>query len=326
MTDRVKELLDLLVNGDRGGLARCITLLESRRPIDEADQISLLQACDDIIATRPGISQRVAFTGPPGVGKSSLINRYGLRLIRDGHRVAVLAIDPTSKRTGGSILGDKTRMADLSRHENAFIRPSATSGHLGGTAETTREAILVCEAAGYDRILVETVGVGQSEHDVSQVVDLVVFVTMARSGDGLQGIKRGILEMVDLVAVNKAEDDGRQAALNHARELGSALKLLRGAPAPACIPTSAISGLGVDELSNLIDRLLSELVDNGSLDEQRQNQRIQWFEMALNALLQRRIRDLPEWKTHHARLKDEVTDGTKTPYAAARELLERLAL
>lgn len=326
MTDRVKDLLEKLAEGDRGALARSITLLESSLPADDADRVALLQGCDEIKASRPDTSYRIAFTGAPGVGKSSFINRYGCHLVEGGHRVAVLAVDPSSNRTGGSILGDKTRMAELSRMPDAFIRPSPSSGHLGGTAETTREVALVCEASGFDRIIVETVGVGQSEHHVSQVVDIVVFLTMAGSGDGLQGIKRGILETVDVVAVNKADGNGLAAAKEHARELKGALSLLRGKDAPECVPTSALSGLGIDTLSERVDRLLHQRTDDGSLLERRRVQRMQWFEAAIVDHLQRRLQARPDWGTHHDALIDKVVSGAIAPYAAAREFLDRLGL
>ncbi|MGA0256191.1 MAG: methylmalonyl Co-A mutase-associated GTPase MeaB, partial [Rhodothermales bacterium] len=176
------------------------------------------------------------------------------------------------------------------------------------------------------RIIVETVGVGQSEHHVSQVVDLVVFLTMAGSGDSLQGIKRGILETVDLVAVNKADGNGLAAAKEHARELKGALELLRGKEAPECVPTSALSGLGIDVLSELVDRLLHQRTDDGSLLERRSVQRRQWFEAAIVDHLQRRLQARPDWGTHHEALLDKVVSGATAPYAAARELLDRLGL
>jgi len=326
MSERVKELLEPLAEGDRGALARCITLLESTRPADDADRNALLQGCDELSASRPTPSWRIAFTGAPGVGKSSLINRYGKLLVDAGHHVAVLAIDPSSDRTGGSILGDKTRMADLAREERAFIRPSPTSGYLGGTAERTREAMLVCEAAGFDRIIVETVGVGQSEHHVSRIVDAVVFLTIAGSGDGLQGIKRGILETVDLVAVNKADGTGLDPAKQHARELKGALELLRGQEAPACVTTSAVTNQGVTGLAEHIDRLLTGRQRDGSFLEKRQGQREQWFEAAIMDHLQRRLHGRPDWDTHHTALLKDVRHGQRTPYAAARDFLDRLGI
>lgn len=326
MTLRVNRLLEELRDGKRGALARSITLLESRRQQDDDDRVALLQGCDDLLARRDQSTRRMAFTGPPGVGKSSLINLYGVDLVRKGHRVAVLAIDPSSESTGGSILGDKTRMPDLAREANAFIRPSPSSGHLGGIAEATREAVLVCEAAGFDRVIIETVGVGQSEYRVSGIVDAVVFLTMAGSGDGLQGIKRGILETVDVVAVNKSDGDGEQAALEHARVLKGALGLLRGTDAPECITTSAVTSDGLVNLSESIDALLLRREERGLLSQRRAHQRDQWFEDALMALLERRLRSQSEWTQHHDALQQAVRSGEMTPYAAAREFVARMGL
>lgn len=324
MTDRVERLLEQLAQGERGALARSITLLESRRPHDDDERVALLQGCDTILSNHTRPARRLAFTGPPGVGKSSLINWYGLDLVESGHRVAVLAIDPSSEQTGGSILGDKTRMPELSREANAFIRPSPSSGHLGGVAEATREAVLVCEAAGFDRIIIETVGVGQSEYRVSRLVDAVVFLTMAGSGDGLQGIKRGILESVDIVAVNKADGAGQQPALDHARELKSALGLLRGHDAPECITTSAMTREGLTQLSVAVDALLHSREKEGVLDSRRKRQRKEWFEEALIQLVERRLRSRPEWTDHHDALEESVCSGELTPYAAARAFVDRM--
>jgi LAO/AO transport system kinase len=324
MTTRVKDLLEQLQNGQPGALARSITLLESRRAADEADRMALLQGCDEVVDSSHKSSLRLAMTGAPGVGKSSLINHYGMWLIEHGHRVAVLAIDPSSERTGGSILGDKTRMPDLARENNAFIRPSPASGHLGGIAEATREAALVCEAAGFDRIIVETVGVGQSEHKVSRLVDAVVFVTMAGSGDGLQGIKRGILETVDVVAVNKADGSGLKVAGDYARELGGALKLLRGSQAPECMTTSALQNTGIDNLASAVESLLLARQNDGSLSDNRAHQRVAWFEEAIAAQLIGRLRSHDDWKKHHDALLQSVGAGDIAPYAAARDFLRRV--
>ncbi|MBY0406872.1 MAG: methylmalonyl Co-A mutase-associated GTPase MeaB, partial [Rickettsiales bacterium] len=188
-----------IIQGDRASLARGITLVESTRPDHQAEAQELLTS----LMPRTGQSVRIGITGVPGVGKSTFIEAFGLHLIEQGHKVAVLAVDPSSARTGGSILGDKTRMSRLSQHESAYIRPSPTSGSLGGVARRTREAMLLCEAAGYDVILVETVGVGQSETEVSQMVDMFMLLLLPGSGDELQGIKKGIVEMADLIVVNK---------------------------------------------------------------------------------------------------------------------------
>ncbi len=321
----VQELIEGLKSGNRGALARSITLLESRKESDSASRRRLLEACEELTQRQAEPTRRVAFTGAPGVGKSSLINRVGVQLIASGHQVAVLAIDPSSGKTGGSILGDKTRMVDLARDERAFIRPSPTAGHLGGIAEATREAILVCEAAGYDRIIVETVGVGQSEHQVSSLVDLVVFLTIAGAGDGLQGIKRGILESADLVAVNKADGEARQSSEDHARELSGALKLLRGhESAPEVLLTSATTGHGVDSLSDALNTCIAELEGNGTFDARRRQQRLQWFDDATMSILLRQLQSREDWSEMKNTLLQEVKSGQRTPYAAAAEWVHRV--
>lgn len=327
MTDRIKALLEGLArddHSDRGSLARAITLLESRRPEDRDERNALLDGCDRLIARRNQSSVRVAITGAPGVGKSTLINHLGMRMISGGHRVAVLAVDPSSEVTGGSILGDKTRMAELSREERAFIRPSPTSGHLGGVSVATRETILVCEAAGYDRIIVETVGVGQSEYQVSHLVDAMVFVTMAGAGDGLQGIKRGILESVDLVAVNKADGENRDRSDSHARELHGALKLLRGDAAPACITTSSLSQDGIEPLAVALEKLIRELQASGRFESTRTAQQKRWFDEAVRTMLNQELHARPAWKVNYDRLSAEVQQGALTPYQAAEALIAEL--
>src|ERR687898_1279317 len=211
-------------SGDRAALARAITLMESRRPDHREAARALLQA----LMPSTGKAVRVGITGVPGVGKSTAIDTLGSMLTEQGHKVAVLAVDPSSARSGGSILGDKTRMARLSVDRNAFIRPSPTSGTLGGVAQATRESMVVVEAAGYDVVLVETVGVGQSEIAVAEMVDSFLFLTLARTGDQLQGIKRGILEIADVIAVNKADGPAAGDARKAARELAGAIRVLRG--------------------------------------------------------------------------------------------------
>jgi LAO/AO transport system kinase len=320
----VKEILEGLDRGKRASLARAITMLESRRPQDREHQLGLLDGFERLIAQKGHSSVRIAVTGAPGVGKSTLINQLGLWFISQGHRVAVLAIDPSSEATGGSILGDKTRMDDLSREADAFIRPSPTSGHLGGVAIATRQAILACEVAGFDRIIVETVGVGQSEYQVRHLADAVLLVTIAGAGDGLQGIKRGILESVDLVAVNKADGERREWAENHARELSGALNLLRGHDSPLCIPTSAISAHGVQSLFARLDDVVHGMHESGKFESQRQTQRIRWFNETIRHLVDLELKQRASWNEHEKKLRDQVEDGTTTPFRAAAALIDTL--
>src|SRR4051795_353991 len=224
MTSPVSELAAAIRGGDRAALPRAITLVESTRP-DHREQAQQL-----LLELMPeaGTAMHVGITGVPGVGKSTAIEALGMSLIEQGHRVAVLAVDPSSTRTGGSILGDKTRMARLAVHPDAYIRPSPTSGTLGGVAKATRETVVLLEAAGYDVVLVETVGVGQSETAVANMVDTFVLLTLARTGDQLQGIKKGVLELADAIAVNKADGPHERDARSAARELAGALRLMHG--------------------------------------------------------------------------------------------------
>jgi len=317
----IAELFDAMTSGDRQALAKAITLVESKLAEDHTSRLRLLDLCH----ATPKESTRIAVTGAPGAGKSSLIEKLGLEMIGTSEAVAVLTIDPTSERTGGSILGDKTRMTDLSRQENAFIRPSPTSGVLGGVAEMTRETILLCESAGYTRIIVETVGVGQSETAVSHLVDVVLFVTIAGAGDSLQGIKRGILETADLVAVNKCDGSGEAASKLFASELSQALLLLRGQNAcPAVVKTSALSGLGVSELLTHMDTLVHDRRANGQFNSNRAEQRVKWFDDATAFLLEQHISSDNTLVQLRKELADRIQGDQANPYAAANELVSRI--
>ncbi|CAA9379993.1 MAG: putative periplasmic protein kinase ArgK and related GTPases of G3E family [uncultured Nocardioides sp.] len=242
----VPTLVEGIRAGRRAGVSRAITLVESSKPEHRVAARELLSALADAGTT----ATRVGISGVPGVGKSTFIEALGSRLTAAGHRVGVLAVDPSSVRTGGSVLGDKTRMARLSVDPNAFIRPSPSAGTLGGVARATTQAMLVLEAAGFDVVLVETVGVGQSEVTVAGMVDTFCFLTLARTGDQLQGIKKGILEIADVIAVNKADGDRQQEARGAARELAGALRLVRGRGewAPPVVTCSALDDVGVDEV------------------------------------------------------------------------------
>ena len=306
---------------ERSGLARAITLVESTR----ADHRDLAQQLLLRVLPDAGGSHRVGITGVPGVGKSTFIDALGMRLIEQGHRVAVLAVDPSSTRTGGSILGDKTRMSRLAVQENAYIRPSPTSGTLGGVARATRETIVLLEAAGFDVILVETVGVGQSEVTVANMVDCFTFLTLARTGDQLQGIKKGVLELADLVAVNKADGKHATDAKNAARELAGALRLIYSHDAiwkPPVLTMSAIEGTGLDEFWNTVLRHQQVLRDAGEFAEKRRKQQVDWTWTMVNDQLLRRLAQSPSVKAIRDDVESRVRDGSLTAALAAQELLD----
>jgi LAO/AO transport system kinase len=304
--------------GDRVALARAITLVESAKPEDQARAEMLL----DRLLPHTGSSVRVGISGVPGAGKSTLIDQLGLNLVAQGHKVAVLAVDPTSSRSGGSILGDKTRMGRLAAEPNAFIRPSPAGDSLGGVTKTTRETIALAEAAGHDVVLVETVGVGQSETAVANMVDVFVVVAIPGAGDELQGIKRGLLELADIIAVNKAEGDQIERANRAAMEYRTALHILSSGHDnwdPQVLTLSARDNNGLDELWTKIAERHAALKSSGALDERRSNQAAAWmreiFEQRLLAAFKGRRRAA----RHFQELEDKVRAGTMTPAAAAHE-------
>lgn len=316
----IDSVAEAVRNNERAGLARAITLVESTRTDhrDLAQQL-LLRLLPDA-----GGSHRVGITGVPGVGKSTFIDALGMRLIEQGHRVAVLAVDPSSTRTGGSILGDKTRMSRLAVQKDAYIRPSPTSGNLGGVARATRETIVLLEAAGFDVILVETVGVGQSEVTVANMVDCFTFLTLARTGDQLQGIKKGVLELADLVAVNKADGKHATEAQGAARELAGALRLIYPHDAvwtPPVLTMSAIEGTGLDDYWNTVLRHQQVLTDAGVFAEKRRKQQVDWTWTMVNDQLLRRLAQDPSVKAIRSDVETRVRDGSLTAALAAQELL-----
>lgn len=273
----VDDLARAVVDGSRPAVARAITLVESTHPDHRAKAHELLR----ILSPRTGQAFRVGISGVPGAGKSTFVDALGVKLIEEHqHRVAVVAVDPSSTRTGGSILGDRTRMANLANRPEAFVRPSPSAGHLGGVARATRESMLVLEAAGYDVVLVETVGVGQSEVAVAGMVDTFLMLQVARTGDMLQGIKRGILEMADVIAITKADGDNQAAARVAARELSIAMKLVtsenekRRAPVLTC---SSYTGEGLDEVWQAVLDHRAYLEEDGSLATRRQHQQRDWL-------------------------------------------------
>jgi LAO/AO transport system kinase len=308
--------------GHRAAVARAITLVESRRADHRAQAQELLVA----LLPDTGSAQRVGITGVPGVGKSTFIDQLGVDLLAAGHRVAVLAVDPSSGRTGGSILGDKTRMTRLAADERAFVRPSPSAGTLGGVARATRETMLVMEAAGYDVVLVETVGVGQSEYVVAEMVDTFLFLTLARTGDQLQGMKRGILELADVIAVNKADGEHLDASRRAARELSGALRMLRGAPGdwqPPVVTCSALTDDGLDEVWRHVQRHRDRLVARGELDAKRRRQLVDWTRAMVRDRLLARL-DTPAARPVVQEAEAAVLAGEMTPDQAAEKILGAL--
>ncbi|KAA2251188.1 methylmalonyl Co-A mutase-associated GTPase MeaB [Solihabitans fulvus] len=306
--------------GSRGVLARAITLVESTRADHRAQAQELLVE----LLPRAGGAHRIGVTGVPGVGKSTFIDALGSMLTEAGHRVAVLAVDPSSTRTGGSILGDKTRMARLAGDPAAFIRPSPTSGTLGGVTKATRESIVLVEAAGYDVVLVETVGVGQSEIAVANMVDCFLFLTLARTGDQLQGIKKGVLELADVVAVNKADGQHEQDARAAARELAGALRLLRVPDASWTTPVltcSGLTGTGLDAVWEQLRRHHETLSRTGELAERRRRQQVDWTWSMVRDQLLTRLREHPEVRALTPELERQVRDGELTATLAAERIL-----
>ena len=272
-----------------------------------------------------GNALRVGITGVPGVGKSTFIESLGMKLIAEGHKVAVLAVDPSSTRTRGSILGDKTRMANLSVNPDAYIRPSPTSGTLGGVARATREAIIVLEAAGFDVILVETVGVGQSEVTVAQMTDIFTFLTLARTGDQLQGIKKGVLEIAELIAVNKADGDHVRDAKRAARELNSALRMIQPHDAIWTTPVltmSGLSGTGVDKFWDEVQRHHKTMVDKGEFERRRADQQAEWTWSMVREELLARLTERDSVATVANSVIAKVKGGELTATLAAQEILD----
>ncbi|WP_329110803.1 methylmalonyl Co-A mutase-associated GTPase MeaB [Micromonospora sp. NBC_01699] len=301
-------------------IARAITLVESRRPDHRALAQQLLVA----LTPHAGNARRVGITGVPGVGKSTFIDALGSHLTAEGHRVAVLAVDPSSTRTGGSILGDKTRMTRLATDPAAFVRPSPTAGTLGGVAKATREAMVVVEAAGYDVVLVETVGVGQSETTVADMVDSFLLLALARTGDQLQGIKKGVLELADVIAVNKADGPHANDARVAARELAGALRLLRTGEAgwqPPVLTCSALEGTGLTEVWQQLVRHQESLRASGELAARRRNQQVGWLWAMVRTGLLDELREHPAVTALAPELERRVLDGSLTPTLAAERLL-----
>ncbi len=319
----IETLAQRVVAGERRALARAITLVESTRPDHRLQARALLER----IGPAGSVVRRIGLSGTPGVGKSTFIETMGMRLVDAGHRVAVLAVDPSSARTGGSILGDKTRMERLSRAPGAFVRPSPSLGTLGGVARRTREAIRLVEAAGYDTVLVETVGVGQSETMVAEMTDIFVLLLAPGGGDELQGVKRGIMEIADLIVVNKADGDMAAQAEATRSEYASALHLLRSrqgdAPGfPKALSASAVTGTGLDIVWAAVLELHRHRLEGGLLERTRAHQAVQ----AMRKALERAVIDLihrdPQMAKSMAMLEQQVSQGTLDPEEAAERLVD----
>jgi LAO/AO transport system kinase len=314
------SLLQGLQNGDRRALARAITLAESTRPDHRAEAEELLGA----VLARTGNSIRIGISGPPGAGKSTFIERFGLDGIARGQRVAVLAVDPASKRGGGAILADKTRMAELGRRPEAFIRPSSAGASRGGVARHTREAILLCEAAGFDAVIVETVGVGQAETAVAAITDMFVLILPPAAGDELQGIKRGIVELADLVLVNKADGELAEAAQRTAADYASALRLIRPALPEWEVPVrvvSALEGTGVAVVWDDVAHFRAALESAGLWSRRRHEQARAALWSEIDEGLIERFRTAPAVARSLTAVEQQVVAGEQTPNAAARALL-----
>lgn len=323
----IAALATAIRGGDRSALARAITVVESTRADHrrQAQQLlmELMQGTDSVGIAGPAM--HVGITGVPGVGKSTTIEALGMYLIEQGHRVAVLAVDPSSTRTGGSILGDKTRMARLAVHPDAYIRPSPTSGTLGGVTKATRETIVLLEAAGFDVILVETVGVGQSEVAVSSMVDTFVFLTLARTGDQLQGIKKGVLELADVIVVNKADGAHATEAKAAARELAAAIRLIYPMQTlwrPPVLTMSAMEGVGLVELWDTILKHRDILTAAGEFEARRRAQQVDWtWAMVRDSVLDQ-VHNHPGVKDIRAEVERQVRAGEITPALASQQILD----
>lgn len=319
-----KELVDALKKGDKTALSRAITIVESKALKHQSQAREILKR-----AFGPSDSIRIGITGIPGVGKSTFIEQLGLMLASKGHRIAVLAVDPSSSVSGGSILGDKTRMHQLTQSPFAFIRPTPSKLTLGGVARHTRESIILCEAAGYDIILIETVGVGQSETAVAELCDFFLMLQIAGAGDELQGIKRGIIEMADAIVINKADDPTKlkiahAAQLEYQRALGLFPHKSSGWQ-PRTLSCSALNNIGIDTVWEMIQEYVALTKSNGHFTHKRKNQNLSWMEKTVTESLKETLLLHPEVLAHWNELKEKVTSEKITPIAAA-EILVDLAL
>ena len=324
-TEILRDYENGVLSGDITKLARAITLIESSKPAHRILAQSLLQR----LLPHTGKARRIGITGVPGVGKSTTIDQLGTNLTQAGHKIAVLAVDATSSRSGGSILGDKTRMARLAVDPNAYIRPSPTSGTLGGVTRKTRETMALCEAAGFDIIIVETVGVGQSETAVADMVDFFLVLVLPGAGDELQGIKKGILEIADMIAVNKADGNNLTRAERAATDYKNALHILTPVSpnwSPPVLTISGLKNIGLDKLWAAIEDHNEKLSTSGEYQTRRREQNVKWMHELLEQGLMDILQSRKEVQNQMARLETKVRDGKVTPQLAVEKLLTLLNL
>lgn len=317
----LQEYVQGILRGERTILAKAITLIESTRPEDNSLAQEIIEAC----MSKAGRSLRIGITGVPGAGKSTFLEALGTRLVDSGMKVAVLAVDPSSERSGGSILGDKTRMERLSASENSFIRPTPSGGSLGGVARRTRETMILCEAAGFHTIFVETVGVGQSETLVHGMVDFFLLLMIAGAGDELQGIKRGIMEMADMLAINKADADNLVRAQAARQEYASALHMLPPRPdhwTPPVVTCSSRTGAGIMDIWETIKSFEAHTKKNGSFDANRRAQRLRWLSQTIEDNLLMSFWNDPQVKAQLNLTRNQIENGDIYSGRAARQLLE----
>ncbi len=322
----IDDLARRVMNGERRALARAITLVESSRE-DHRAQATIL---GERVASSGRQALRLGLSGTPGVGKSTFIEAFGLMLVERGLKVAVLAVDPSSARSGGSILGDKTRMEELSRKREAFIRPSPSQSQLGGVARRTREVVTLCEAAAYDVVLIETVGVGQSETMVAEMSDLFLLLLAPAGGDELQGVKRGIMEIADMILINKADGELKPVANRTCADYAGALRLLRKRPEdpadfPKAMTVSAVEGNGLEVAWDEMNTLADWRREHGYWDARRANQARKWFEEEVRMGLLARLSNSAEMRSQMDRLGSRVAGGELAPAAAAHEMLSLLS-
>ena len=315
------EYVEGIRKGDVSILGRAVTLVESTADRHQALAQEVIEKC----LPYTGNSRRIGITGVPGAGKSTSIDAFGMHVLGQGHKLAVLAIDPSSERTQGSILGDKTRMERLSQQKDAFIRPSPTAGSLGGVARKTRETIVLCEAAGYDTVFVETVGVGQSETAAHSMVDFFLLIQLAGTGDELQGIKRGIMEMADGIVINKADGDNIQRAQLAMAQFRNALHLFPPTASgwtPEVMCYSGYYGLGIDEVWDMIDRYFKFVHDNGYFEQRRNEQARYWMFESINEQLRNHFYNDPEVEAMIGRYEARVLDNRLSSFVAAKDILD----
>lgn len=312
--------IERLIQGNRRALAKAITLVESKRSQDREASQAVLEK----VLPASGKSIRIGITGIPGVGKSTFIESFGMYLISQGKKVAVLAVDPSSPIAGGSILGDKTRMELLSRENNAFIRPSPSEGALGGVAQKTRETMLLCEAAGYDVIIVETVGVGQSEYEVASMVDFFLVLMMPNAGDELQGIKKGIMELADSLLINKCDGESVNLANKTKSQYQSAVNLLHYTSfwTPRVMTCSSVERGGMDAIWGMIVDYYFMAQENDAFAKKRSRQNIEWMRRLMHELVDLKINSNQEVKTLLPDLQRQVKSGVTTPYSAAQSIID----